>query len=261
MEAKKRRIILVLSGKGGVGKSSVAVSLSLGFVRAGKKVALLDVDLCGPSIPRMLGLEGQSIIQSDKGWVPVVHSPNLVVMSIGFLSQDKNAAVIWRGPKKTSVIGQFINDVNWGDDIDYMIIDTPPGTSDEHITVVQQLKQYDPEGAVLVTTPQNISLGDVRREINFCQKTSLPILGLFENMSGFVCPHCKECTNLFSSGGGKALAEASKVPFLGVIPIDPVIGEAMDKGAKVEDVFKFDSDGDCSLKAVLDFVQSRISLE
>ncbi|CAI9722804.1 cytosolic Fe-S cluster assembly factor NUBP2 homolog [Octopus vulgaris] len=216
-----KHVILVLSGKGGVGKSTVAVQLALGLLKAGKKVGLLDVDLCGPSIPKMLNLDGKDVHNCPEGWVPVYFDKEqrLAVMSIAFLLENKNDAIVWRGPRKTAMIHQFINDVCW-QDTEYLIIDTPPGTSDEHLAVVESLRSYNPDGAVLVTTPQSVSVGDVRREATFCQKTGIPILGLIENMSGFVCPSCKECSNLFSKGGGESLAKELSIPFWGCIPID-----------------------------------------
>jgi len=224
-------VILVLSGKGGVGKSTVSVELATALVQRGKRVGLLDVDITGPSIPRMLGLTGKSVMQCTDGWVPVYADAdkNLAVMSIGFLTADDADPVVWRGPKKTAMIQSFLEDVHWGE-LDYLIVDTPPGTSDEHLAVVENLRTYKPDGAVLVTTPQGVALNDVRREASFCKKARLPILGIIENMSGFVCPHCSECFNLFSSGGGQKLAEECGAPFLGRIPIDPLLGQTLDGG-------------------------------
>jgi len=155
------------------------------------------------------------------------------VMSIGFLLNNRNSAVVWRGPKKTSMVKQFLTDVCWGD-VDYLIIDTPPGTSDEHITVMENIKDVKCDGAVIVTTPQQMSIEDVRKEITFCKKTGIPIIGLIENMSGFACPHCTECTNIFSKGGGEALAVLAKIPLLGTLPIDPRVGELLGKACLKE---------------------------
>jgi len=226
-----KHIILVLSGKGGVGKSTVSSQLAQCFVLAGKKVGLLDIDLCGPSIPRLMGLEGKVVHKSSSGWVPVYSdlSQNLAVMSIQFLLDDRDTPIVWRGPKKTSMIQKFVEEVCWGS-LDYLVIDTPPGTSDEHIAVCESLKKYSPDGAVLVTTPQQVSLSDVRKEISFCHKIGLPILGIFENMSGYVCPHCQECTNIFSSEGGELLAKEAGIKFLGRIPIDPALGWCGEQG-------------------------------
>lgn len=192
---------------------------------------LLDVDICGPSIPHMLNLTGKDIHQCSEGWVPVYtdDSQMLAVVSIGFLLKNTSDAVVWRGPKKNAMIKQFITDVYWKD-VEYLIIDTPPGTSDEHITTVETLQTLNPDGAVIVTTPQNIAIADVRREITFCRKTNMPILGIIENMSGFNCPNCNECSNIFSSGGGEALAKHSKVPFLGCVPFDPILTKKLEHG-------------------------------
>ncbi|XP_055531075.1 cytosolic Fe-S cluster assembly factor NUBP2 homolog [Wyeomyia smithii] len=220
-----KHIILVLSGKGGVGKSTVSTQLALTLSESNFKVGLLDIDLCGPSVPFLLGLEDHDVHQCEGGWVPVYTSAEkkLAVMSIGFLLKNRTDAVIWRGPKKTAMIKQFLEDVAW-DELDYLIIDTPPGTSDEHITVMECLKGVNADGAIIVTTPQEMALEDVRKEVTFCKKTGIPIIGIVENMSGFVCPNCAECTNIFSSGGGLALAELAKVPHLGTLPIDPRVG-------------------------------------
>ncbi|KAI8928147.1 P-loop containing nucleoside triphosphate hydrolase protein [Entophlyctis helioformis] len=184
-------IVLVLSGKGGVGKSTVTTELALTLADAGKRVGVLDIDLTGPSLPEMFGLAGRQVHQSSSGWLPVYtdETKRLGVLSLGFLLPNKDDAVIWRGPKKTAMIKQFMNDVAWGE-IDYLLIDTPPGTSDEHISIAEYLREYSPDGAVIVTTPQAVSLADVRKELSFCRKVGIPILGLVENMSGFVCPHC-----------------------------------------------------------------------
>ena len=199
-----KRTILVLSGKGGVGKSTVATQLAFAFQNAGQKVGILDIDLCGPSVPKMLNLMDNEVHQCDEGWLPVYtdNTQTLAVMSIGFLLNNDNEAVVWRGPKKNAMIKQFLTDVAWRDR-DILIIDTPPGTSDEHITVMESLRSVQVDGAVLVTTPQAVAVGDVRREVTFCKKAKLKILGVVENMSGFVCPNCKDCTNIFSKGGGK----------------------------------------------------------
>ncbi|XP_052750241.1 cytosolic Fe-S cluster assembly factor NUBP2 homolog isoform X2 [Galleria mellonella] len=226
-----KRIILVLSGKGGVGKSTVSTQLALTLREKGYKIGLLDVDLCGPSVPYLLNLEGQNIHQGNDGWIPVYldNEQKLGVMSIGFLLNSRNDAVVWRGPKKTSMIKQFLEDVCW-QELDFLIIDTPPGTSDEHITVMENLRQIPHCSAIIVTTPQQVAIEDVRKEITFCRKTGIPIMGIIENMSGYECPVCSECTNIFSSGGGKSLAEISKIPFLGSLPIDPRVGKLAGRG-------------------------------
>ncbi|XP_077980122.1 cytosolic Fe-S cluster assembly factor NUBP2 homolog [Glandiceps talaboti] len=226
-----RHIILVLSGKGGVGKSTVTTQIALSLLSQGNRVGILDIDLCGPSIPRMLNVDGKDIHQCPQGWVPVYadQEQKLSIMSIAFLLNSKDDAVVWRGPKKNAMIKQFLSDVYWGE-LDYLVIDTPPGTSDEHITVVESVRPYNPDGAVLVTTPQAVAVGDVRREVTFCKKTGVPVLGIVENMSGFVCPCCQESTNVFSKGGGEALATETKVPFLGCIPLDPQLTRCIENG-------------------------------
>ncbi|KAK9374595.1 P-loop containing nucleoside triphosphate hydrolase protein [Lipomyces chichibuensis] len=217
-----RHIVLVLSGKGGVGKSSITTQLALSLVQLGHSVGVLDIDLTGPSLPRMFGLESKKIHQSSQGWVPVYTdaSKRLCVMSIGFLLKDRGDSVVWRGPKKSAMIRQFVRDVVWGE-LDYLLIDTPPGTSDEHIAIAEQLRDAKPDGAVLVTTPQAVATADVRKELSFCRKVGFDVLGVVENMSGFICPHCAECSHIFSKGGGEELAKQYDVPFLGAVPIDP----------------------------------------
>ena len=231
----------VLSGKGGVGKSSVTTQLALSLSLAGRSVGVLDVDLTGPNIPRFFGVESAKVTQAPGGWVPVtVHTANaeqglgcLRCMSLAFMLQDRGDAVVWRGPKKTAMVRQFLNDVLWAE-IDYLLIDTPPGTSDEHISLAEALlSQARPSqvaGAVVVTTPQAVATADVRKELNFCARTNIHVLGVIENMAGFVCPHCRECTNVFSSGGGTIMAQDFAVPFLGSIPIDPQFNLLIEEG-------------------------------
>ncbi|EFN82065.1 cytosolic Fe-S cluster assembly factor NUBP2 homolog [Harpegnathos saltator] len=229
-----KHVLLVLSGKGGVGKSTISTQLALALKESGFRVGILDVDLCGPSVPYLLNLEEKDVHQSSEGWIPVFADAEqkLSVMSIGFLLKSQNDSVVWRGPKKTSMIKQFLTDVVWRD-IDYLIIDTPPGTSDEHITVMENLKNTKCDGAIIVTTPQAVAVDDVLREVTFCRKTGIHIVGIIENMSGFICPSCTECTNIFSSGGGIALSDMVKVPFLAKVPIDPQIDKLADKGQSV----------------------------
>ncbi|KAG1679868.1 Cytosolic Fe-S cluster assembly factor NUBP2 [Nymphon striatum] len=210
-----KHIILVLSGKGGVGKSTVASQLAIALKCSGHKVGILDIDLCGPSIPKMLNLEDKTVHQCPEGWVPVFadSEQRLSVMSIGFLLASKDDAVVWRGPKKHAMIKQFLTDVFWGE-LDYLIIDTPPGL----ISIA-------------------VAVGDVRRELTFCIKTNIPVLGIIENMSGFVCPNCSECTNIFSKGGGESLASISNVPFLGCVPLDPELAKSMENGESILEKF------------------------
>ena len=219
--------ILVLSGKGGVGKSTVAVNLAVSLALAGKKVGLLDIDIHGPSIPKILNLEGKAVQAVGDTILPIDMVENLKVMSIGFLLRGSNDAVIWRGPMKYQMIKQFLKDVNWGS-LDFLIVDSPPGTGDEPLSVVQLLENAD--GAIIVTTPQEVALADVRKCITFCRNLNLPVLGVLENMSGFVCPKCGERTDVFKSGGGEIMAGQMHVRFLGRIPIDPQIVQACDSG-------------------------------
>jgi len=219
--------ILVLSGKGGVGKSSIAVNLAVWLSMQGKKVGLLDIDIHGPSIPKLLNLES-SKLQSREGKIePILYSDTLKVISIGFLLQDENAALIWRGPMKHNVIKQFVSEVSWGN-LDYLIVDCPPGTGDEPLSIVQLLGKAD--GAVVVTTPQQLAVADVKKCITFCKQLSLPVLGIIENMDSFVCPHCNQKTDIFAGDGGKQMARDFDVPFLGSIPLDSNMVEAADSG-------------------------------
>ena len=219
--------ILVLSGKGGVGKSTVAVNLAVSLALAGKKVGLLDIDIHGPSIPKILNLEGETIQAVGDVILPVEMVENLKVMSIGFLLRESSDAVIWRGPMKYQMIKQFLKDVKWGM-LDFLIVDSPPGTGDEPLSVVQLLENAD--GAIIVTTPQEVALSDVRKCISFCHSLNLTVIGVLENMSGFVCPKCGERTYIFKSGGGREMANQMNMPFLGRIPIDPQIVHACDSG-------------------------------
>ena len=222
-----RHRIIVLSDKGGVGKSTVAVNLAVSLSLTGKRVGLLDVDIHGPSIPKLLRLEGVGV-HAEKGVIQPVEKAGLKVMSIGFLLRERDDAVIWRGPMKMNVIRQFLEDVDWGE-LDYLVIDSPPGTGDEPLSVCQLAAPLD--GAIVVTTPQDVATSDVRKSITFCRQLKLPVLGVVENMSGFVCPKCGELTAIFKSGGGERMATEMGVPFLGRIPIDPAVGTACDEGA------------------------------
>jgi len=216
----------VLSGKGGVGKSTVAVNLAVALKMLGKRVGLLDVDIHGPSIPTMLGLEGKTLSASAEGILPF-DLDGMKVMSIGFFLSNQNEAVVWRGPMKMSLIKQFLQDVEWGE-LDYLIIDSPPGTGDEPLSICQLIGNLD--GAVVVTTPQKVATVDVRKSISFCRQLNVKVLGVVENMSGFVCPKCGEITPILKSGGGQRMAADMNVPFLGSIPMDPQIAEACDDG-------------------------------
>ncbi|MDJ0780637.1 MAG: Mrp/NBP35 family ATP-binding protein [Desulfosarcinaceae bacterium] len=224
--AKIQQKFLVMSGKGGVGKTSTSVNLSIALSQMGHKVGLMDVDLHGPDIPRMLGLEGAPDLSTNQKLNPMPYSDNLSAVSIECLSPSKDDAIIWRGPVKYSAIQQFIGDVEWGD-LDFLVIDAPPGTGDEPLTVAQTI---DDAKAIIVTTPQEVSLADVRKSINFCRTVKLDVFGLVENMSGFACPHCGEAIDLFGNGGGQRTAEKMGIPFLGRIPFDPNMVHCGDTG-------------------------------
>ncbi|KAF6063909.1 Cytosolic Fe-S cluster assembly factor CFD1 [Candida albicans] len=269
-----KHIILILSGKGGVGKSSVTTQVALTLVNKGFNVGVLDIDLTGPSLPRMFGVENKQVHQSTRGWVPVsVYNNNnnqgtdskrgnLSLMSLGFLLGDRGNSVVWRGPKKTAMIKQFLKDVVWGSaetPLDYLLIDTPPGTSDEHIAIAEELRWANPiDGAIIVTTPQQVATADVRKEINFCKKVNFQILGIVENMSGFICPHCSECTNIFSSGGGKALSEQLNLTYLGNVPIDPQFVELVELQNEQENKKLIELYDDCELKPILNGIVDKI---
>lgn len=198
----------------------------------------MDIDICGPSLPLMFGVASQTLHSTSAGWLPLSVLPNLSLISIASLLPSTSSAVIWRGPKKNGMIKQFLRDVDWGD-LDYLVVDTPPGTSDEHLSVVQYLKESGIDGAVIVTTPQEVALQDVRKELDFCRKVGVPILGIIENMSGFVCPSCKGVSDIFipSTGGGEALAKEWNVELLGKVPLDPRIGQSCDEGKSFLDEY------------------------
>ena len=224
-----RRTIMVVSGKGGVGKSTVSLNIAVTLAKKGYKVGLVDVDIHGPSIPVMLNLPSVEVLKGENGIIPIILPDvyNLKVMSLGFMLEKADSPVVWRGPLKNQMIEQFLNDVDWGD-IDYLIVDNPPGTGDEPLSTAQQLKGKGE--ALVVTTPQQVSTADVSRSINFCHSLSLPIVGLIENMSGFVCPHCNTTTHIFRSGGGEKLSKYYKVPLLGSIPLESNVGISGDIG-------------------------------
>ncbi|KAL7276171.1 cytosolic Fe-S cluster assembly factor nbp35 [Rhizina undulata] len=237
--ASIKRKLMILSGKGGVGKSTFTSMLAYAFARNPEsQVGVCDVDICGPSIPRMMGAEDESIHSSSSGWSPIYVADNLAVMSIQFMLPSKDDAIIWRGPKKNGLIKQFLKDVEWGD-LDVLLIDTPPGTSDEHLSVNSYLKDSGVDGAVVVTTPQEVSLLDVRKEIDFCRKAGIKVLGIVENMSGFVCPNCEGESQIFhaTTGGARALSKEMGIPFLGAVPLDPRIGVACDYGESFFDAY------------------------
>ncbi|MBN2333399.1 MAG: Mrp/NBP35 family ATP-binding protein [Deltaproteobacteria bacterium] len=212
--------IVVMSGKGGVGKSTVAVNLAVALAQRGLKVGLLDADIHGPNVPKMLGLEQHRLQATEQGIIPQEVMPGLAVVSMAFLLESVDNPIVWRGPLKHTVIRQFVADVQWGE-LDYLIVDLPPGTGDEPLSVAQILKKVD--GSVIVTTPQDVALLDSRKSVTFSGHLKVPVIGIVENMSGFHCPHCDGKIDLFKRGGGELAASELKVPFLGGVPIDPQI--------------------------------------
>jgi len=225
--------LLVMSGKGGVGKTSTSVNLSIALARLGYRVGLMDVDLHGPDVPRVLGLTGMIGLSPSQKLDPMRFNDNLKVVSIESLTPSKDEAIIWRGPIKFSAIRQFIADVEWGE-LDFLVIDAPPGTGDEPLTVAQTIPDAR---AVIVTTPQEISLADVRKSISFCRTVKMEIFGLVENMSGYVCPHCGKEVDLFGSGGGERTAKDAGLPFLGRVPFDPQVVACGDDGKSFQDTY------------------------
>jgi ATP-binding protein involved in chromosome partitioning len=226
-----RSKLLVMSGKGGVGKSTVAAYLALGLAAKGHAVGLMDVDLHGPSIPRMLGIRGDALAADDPELIqPINYNSKIEVISIEMLMQEKNASVIWRGPMKMKAIKQFLTDVCWGD-LDYLVIDSPPGTGDEPLSVAQTIPEAE---AVIVTTPQEIALADVRKSIDFCRHVKMPIVGLIENFAGLVCPHCGEMIQPFGSGGGDVTARRYNLKLLGSLPMDMRLVQASDQGRPLD---------------------------
>ncbi len=224
--SKIKHKIAVISGKGGVGKSTVTVNLAVSFAQKGNKVGVLDADIHGPSIPRLLGLGGQRVKTGPPGIFPVDGPLETKVMSIDFFLPEQ-APTIWRGPLKMKAINQFLSDIVWGE-LDFLFIDLPPGTGDEPLSIAQLLPELD--GVVIVTMPSELSSAVVKKAITFAERLNMPIIGVVENMSGFVCPHCGQKTEIFGSGGGEKMAQETGVPFLGSIPIDPTVGVDSDKG-------------------------------
>jgi Mrp family chromosome partitioning ATPase len=228
--AKIKRKVIVMSGKGGVGKSTISANLAGYMSIKGLETGLLDIDLHGPSIPRLLGLTGKTIENDGRFLIPLKYNEKLKVVSIGNLLESESSSVIWRGPRKHSMIRQFLKSVNWGA-LDYLVVDSPPGTGDEQLSIIQSVENFD--GAVIVTTPQDIALSDVKKSIDFCRQLKVPIIGIIENMSGFVCPKCRERIEIFKSGGGRDLAEKENIPFLGFISIDVNTPRKSDAGTLV----------------------------
>jgi ATP-binding protein involved in chromosome partitioning len=250
--ARIKHKFIVMSGKGGVGKTSTAVNLAIALSQRKHQVGLMDVDLHGPDIPRMLGLSGMLDISPNQKLNPMKYSDYLCAVSIEALTPSKDDAIIWRGPIKYSAIQQFIADVEWGD-LDFLIIDAPPGTGDEPLTIAQTIKDAK---AIIVTTPQEVSLADVRKSINFCKTVKLEVFGLIENMSGFICPHCGENVDLFGTGGGERTAAVMNIPFLGRIPFDQKVVACGDSGASLLQTY-----ADTPVSKAFSQIASQISLQ
>lgn len=225
--SKIKHKIIVMSGKGGVGKTTVSANLAFALAMSGLDVGLMDADIHGPDIPKILGIEDKRPDVSEDKMSPISVTPRLKTISIGFLLPNRDSSIIWRGPMKMNAIRQFISDVDWGE-LDYMIVDLPPGTGDEPLSVVQLMKDLD--GSIIVTTPQDLALLDSRKAVDFSNVVHVPVIGIIENMSGFVCPHCGKETNIFKYGGGERSANELGVPFLGRVPLDPKMVEAADGG-------------------------------
>lgn len=225
-----KHVVIVMSGKGGVGKSTVSSNLAASLSMKGYQTGIMDLDITGPNIPKMFGVEDEKLMAVDQRLIPVTVPPSLKLMSMAFLLPDRDSPIMWRGPVKMSAVKQFIEDVNWGQ-LDYLVIDMPPGTGDEALSIVQLIPKAD--GMVIVTTPQDVALLDSRKSLVFAAETGIPIIGIVENMSGFVCPHCGEVTDIFGSGGGEATAGEMNVQFLGRVPIEPGIVLSGDSGMPI----------------------------
>ncbi|MBU4304039.1 MAG: Mrp/NBP35 family ATP-binding protein [Candidatus Omnitrophica bacterium] len=225
--SKIKHPLIVMSGKGGVGKTTVAVNLAYALSLSGKLVGILDIDIHGPNIAKMLGIEKQAIYALESGIEPVEVSGNLKAVSIALTGYNPDQPIIWRGPMKAKVIMQFLADVNWGE-LDYLIIDSPPGTGDEPLSACQLIPNVS--GIIIVTTPQDVAILDARKSVLFAKEIKIPVVGIIENMSGFICPHCHVETDIFKKGGGEKASEGLKVPFLGRVPFQPEFVEFGDKG-------------------------------
>jgi len=246
--ARIKHKLIVISGKGGVGKTSVAVNLSYALALAGNQVGLLDVDIHGPNVPKMLGISGQRLGGTEGQIEPVKVLPNLKVVSLGLVQSGEEQPIIWRGPLKMKAIRQLLGETNWGS-LDFLIVDSPPGTGDEPLSVCQLIPDID--GAIIVTTPQEVAVMDGRKSVRFAQQLKVPVVGIIENMSGFVCPHCGKEIDLFGVGGGEKAAKDMDVPFLGRIPIEPKLVELEDRGKSTMEVLP---DDNAAVKATREIV-------
>jgi len=253
-----KRKIMIMSGKGGVGKSTVAANLAAGLALRGYRVGLLDCDIHGPTIPTIFGLESQRPDVNEEGILPISVFPNLSLMSVGFLLGDKDSPVIWRGPAKMGAIKQFLEDVIWGE-LDFLIIDLPPGTGDEPLSVAQLIPNCD--GSVLVTTPQDVALISVRKSIKFSEKLNVPIIGLVDNMHGLICPHCGKSIEVFGTGGVEKASKDFNIPILARLPIEPKVAEMEDKGTVVQGLLDHNTEWQKNFEAVVTAVERTLGEE
>ena len=249
---KVKHKLIIMSGKGGVGKSAVAVNLCYSLALSGKRVGLLDVDIHGPSIGKMMGIEGKPLTGIQNGIIEPLKKDNIEVVTMASLLPDPTLPVIWRGPLKMKAIAQFLGDINWGE-LDYLVVDSPPGTGDEPLSVIQLLGKLD--GSIIVTTPQDVSLLDASKTVKFSRELKVPVIGVIENMSGFICPECGAKIDIFKSGGGRKLAEKMEIPFLGEVPLDPSIVEASDSGRPFVYDFKESEAGKSFMEIVKGIVE------
>ncbi|MDD3398544.1 MAG: Mrp/NBP35 family ATP-binding protein [Candidatus Methanomethylophilaceae archaeon] len=249
-----KHVIIVMSGKGGVGKSTLSVNLAMGLAMSGAQTGIMDIDIHGPNIPKMLHIEDEHIIGVEDGLMPVEVPPRLKVMSMAFLLPDKDSPVVWRGPVKMGAIRQFIEDVKWGD-LDYLVVDLPPGTGDEPLSIVQLIPKAD--GAIIITTPQDVSLLDSRKTVTFARQAEIPVLGIVENMSGMVCPHCNQVVDVFKSGGGERTAADMGVDFLGRVPMEPEVVVSGDDGRPVV-MSRPDSEAARAFMRIVDAVRKKV---
>ena len=250
-----KRKIMIMSGKGGVGKSTVAANLATGLTLRGYRVGLLDCDIHGPTIPTIFGLESERPGFNEEGILPIQVLPNLSVMSVGFLLENKDSPIIWRGPAKMGAIKQFLEEVKWGE-LDFLIIDLPPGTGDEPLSVAQLIPNCD--GSVLVTTPQDVALISVRKSIRFSEKLNIPIIGLVDNMHGLICPHCGESIEVFGTGGVEKASKDFNIPILARLPIEPKVAEMEDKGTVVRELLEHSTEWQKNFEYVVSAVEKTL---
>ncbi len=250
-----KRKIMIMSGKGGVGKSTVAANLATGLTLRGYRVGLLDCDIHGPTIPTIFGLESERPGFNEEGILPIQVLPNLSVMSVGFLLENKDSPIIWRGPAKMGAIKQFLEEVKWGE-LDFLIIDLPPGTGDEPLSVAQLIPNCD--GSVLVTTPQDVALISVRKSIRFSEKLNIPIIGLVDNMHGLICPHCGESIDVFGTGGVEKASKDFNIPILARLPIEPKVAEMEDKGTVVREMLEHSTEWQKNFEYVVSAVEKTL---